>query len=71
MIATEFLLPSELLIKETISCVHMCSFSYLGTWEMAENRLPSVGGRREDGGLSHKGQMKLFWKPWGFFKAVL
>lgn len=40
--------------------VHMCSLSYWSTWEMLENRLPNVGGRRQDGGLSNKAQMKLF-----------
>lgn len=34
---------------------------------MFVNQLPNVGGGRQEGGLSNKGQMTWFWKPWGFF----
>lgn len=47
--------------------VHMCSLSYWGTWEMFVNQSPNVGGGRQEGGLSNKGQMTVVLEALGIF----
>lgn len=52
---------SQASVKNTQVCLGSCATClYLGTWQKVENQLPRVeGSRREDAGLSNKGQMKL------------
>lgn len=47
----------------------MCNLPHLATWEIVENELPSVGGRRKGGGLSSKGSDEVVLEALEIFKS--